>query len=34
MALGEGGRVHEENLNLNLNMSLNLRKIWNKSGEI
>jgi hypothetical protein len=32
MAIGEGGRVHEEILNLNL--SLNSCKIWNKFGEI
>jgi hypothetical protein len=27
MAVGGGGQVHEENLNLKLNMSLNLGKI-------
>jgi hypothetical protein len=32
-AVGGGGQVNEENLNLNINMSLNVGKIWNKFRE-
>jgi hypothetical protein len=34
MAVGGGGRVHEENLKLNINKSSNSGKIWNKFREI